>query len=327
VRLLVLGGTKFLGRAAVEAALARGHDVTLLNRGRTNPDLFPEATKLVGDRTGDLAALAAGEWDAVIDPSGYVPHVVRASAELLADRVGHYVFVSSISVYADLSGPRSEDDALAELGEAARDELAVDYSNYGALKALCEQEVTRLYAGRSAVVRAGLIVGAHDPTGRFNYWPHRVARGGDVLVPGPPERQVQFVDVRDLGSWLVDLGERRTAGTFNATRPGVSWGELFDGCARVTGSGARPVWVSDDFLLEQGVEQWLELPLWIADPGAPGMHQVAVGRALAAGLVVRPLDETIRAALAEAEPTAEAGLAPERETQLLAALGPVGPSG
>ena len=318
MRLLVLGGTKFLGRAVVEAALAREHDVTLFNRGRTNPKLFPEAERLRGDRASDLSALGGRAWDAVVDPSGYVPRVVQKSAESLRESA-RYVFVSSVSVYADFSGPVDEESPLAQLGDQPVDALAEDYSNYGALKALCEEAVRDVFGDRAVVVRPGLIVGAHDPTGRFTYWPHRLARGGDVLVPAPPARPVQFVDVRDLASWIVDLCEQGTSGTYNATNTGVPWGELVDTCRAVSGSDARFVWVPDDFLAEHGVGEWMELPLWLHDPAWVGMHLTDVSRALAAGLGFRPLAETVRGALEEAEPTPEAGLAAERERELLAA--------
>src|SRR6187431_3436201 len=218
MKLLVLGGTKFLGRAAVEAALARGHEVTLFNRGETSPELFPEAEKLGGDRGQDLSALEDRTWDAVIDPSGYVPHVVRSAAEALADSAGHYLFISSVSVYGDFSEPRNEDSPLEELADdKPADRLLDDYSNYGALKALCERAVEETLPDRHALVRPGLIVGPHDPTGRFTYWPHRIARGGEVLVPGPAWRQVQFVDVRDLAEWMVTAAETGLHGAFNAT--------------------------------------------------------------------------------------------------------------
>jgi 2'-hydroxyisoflavone reductase len=320
VRLLVLGGTKFLGRAAVETALARGHEVTLFNRGQTNPELFPEVEKLRGDRNGDLSALAGRTWDAAIDPSGYVPAAVRASAGLLRDAVGHYAYVSSVSAYADASGPvRENESPLAELGNMPADRLLDDYANYGALKVLCEQEATDAFGTRAAIVRAGLIVGPHDPTGRFTYWPHRIARGGEVLVPAPPERTVQFVDVRDLAEWMVGLAERGHGGTFNATHAGVSWGELAETCRDVAGSDARFVWVTDTFLGEHEVGEWMELPLWISDPEMLGLHLADVSLARAAGLRFRPLAETVRATLDEAEPTDDAGLKAEREAELLAA--------
>jgi 2'-hydroxyisoflavone reductase len=186
MKLLILGGTKFLGRATVEDALARGHEVTLFNRGETNPELFAEAEQLRGDREGDLAALEGRSWDAVIDPSGYVPRVVRESAELLADAVEQYVFVSSISVYAGQSGRNTEESPVGEIGDWPVDELVDDdgEGNYGPLKALCEDVVAEVFPGRHSNIRAGLLVGAHDPTGRFTYWPHRVARDGEVLAPG-----------------------------------------------------------------------------------------------------------------------------------------------
>ena len=309
MRLLVLGGTMFLGRAVADVALARGHELTLFNRGETNPGLFPEAERLRGDRKTDLSALTDRTWDAVIDPSGYVPAVVRASAELLRDS-GRYVFVSSVSVYADFSTGPTESSPLAQLGSMPVDEVSSDYSNYGPLKALAEAEVERVFGERALIVRPGLIVGPHDPTGRFAYWARRLARGGEILAPGPPERRVQFVDVRDLGSWIVDAAERGISGTFNATNEGVPWGELL--------AGAEVIWVSDGFLQEQGVGPWLELPLWLPDPEWAGMHGTDVGAAVAAGLRFRPLDETIRGA-ADARLEDGVGLTPEREAELLAA--------
>ncbi len=320
MKLLVLGGTKFLGRAAVEAALARDHQVTLFNRGETNPELFPEAEKLRGDREHDLSALGGRTWDAVIDPSGYVPHVVRASAEALADSAGHYLFISSVSVYADFSRPSDEDSPLEELAEdKPADRLLEDFSNYGALKVLCERAVAETLPDRNALVRPGLIVGPHDPTGRFTYWPHRIARGGDVLVPGPPERTVQFIDVRDLASWLIDLCEGKVDGRFNAINEGVSWRSLAETCREVAGSDATFTYVDGDYLLEQGVGEWMELPLWIQDPESVGMHRTDVSRATEAGLTFWPLEETVRGTLDEAETTDDAGMAPEREAELLAA--------
>jgi nucleoside-diphosphate-sugar epimerase len=319
VRLLVLGGTRFLGRAAVETALARGHEVTLFNRGETNPELFPEAEKLRGDRTQGLELLNGREWDAVLDPSGFIPSVVRASAEALADSTGHYLFVSSVSVYASLAEPTDEDSPVAELGDLPDDRLTDDYSNYGALKALCEQVVGDFFGERRAIVRPGLIVGANDPTGRFTYWPHRVARGGRVMAPAPPEAQVQFIDAKDLGSWLVDLSERRASAVYNATHPGRSWREVLETCREVSGSDASFEWVPADLLKEHEVGEWMELPLWIADPDAAAMHEVDVSRAVAAGLTFRPLEETVRDTLEHAAGVDGVGLTPEREAELLVA--------
>ena len=319
MKLLVLGGTKFLGRATVEAALARGHEVTLFNRGETNPELFPDTEKLRGDRTEDLSALTGREWDAVVDPSGYVPAVVRASAEKLSGQTGYYLFVSSLSVYADRSKPMVEDDAVEQLGDMPDDRLLEDYSNYGALKALAEQAVAETYPDAHATVRPGLIVGPYDPTGRFTYWPHRVARGGEVLAPAPAEEPTQIIDVRDLGDWIVSLCERRVGGVFNAAHPGVSRGQLLETCRSVAGVDADITWIDPDFLVEQGVGQWMELPLWIHDPDATYFDRVDTGRAIASGLTFRPLAETVRATLEEAETTDAAGLKPDRETELLKA--------
>jgi 2'-hydroxyisoflavone reductase len=319
VKILVLGGTKFLGRAAVETALERGHEVTLFNRGETNPELFPDVEKLRGDRAEDLSGLDGRRWDGVIDSSGYFPGVVRRSAEALSDS-GRYLFVSSVSAYADFSrGPR-EDSPRAELAEGHPvDEMLPEYENYGALKALCEDVVWEVFGDRATIVRPGLIVGPHDPTGRFTYWPHRVARGGQVLVPAPPDRTVQFVDARDLGAWLVELLERDEGGAFNGTRSRVSWAELLETCVAVTGSDAEPVWIPDEFLLQQEVGEWMELPMWLADPDWVGMNQADVSRAEAAGLVHRPLEQTIRGTLDEAEMTDDAGLKPQRERELIGA--------
>jgi 2'-hydroxyisoflavone reductase len=317
VKLLVLGGTQFLGRAAVEAALERGHEVTLFNRGETNPDLFPEAEKLRGDRAVD--PVPAGRWDAVVDTSGYLPGIVRASAEALRESVERYLFVSSISVYADFREGPDEESPRADLGDMPIDKMLPGYENYGPLKALCEDVVTEVYGERALVVRPGLIVGPHDPTGRFTYWPHRVARGGDFIVPGPPEGQVQFVDARDLGAWIVDVCERRESGAFNATQIGITWAELVESCLRVTGSDRRPVWIESGWLADQGVGQWMELPLWLHDPEFVGMNQADVSRALDAGLTFRPLDDIVQGTLELAETTDDAGLRPEREAELLEA--------
>jgi 2'-hydroxyisoflavone reductase len=309
LKILVIGGTKFLGRAVAEDALRRGHQLTLFNRGETNPGLFPEVEQLHGDRKRDLSLLAGRAWDAVIDPSGYVPADVRASAEELRD-AGRYVFVSSVSVYADFSTGPTESSPVAELGDMPADELAPDSSNYGPLKALAEAEVRDAFGERALIVRPGLIVGPHDPTGRFTYWARRLARGGEILAPGPPERLAQFIDVRDLAAWILDAIEQGLSGTFNATNEGVSWEELL--------AGADVTWVSDEFLQEHEVGPWMELPLWLPDPEWAGMHATDVSRAVAAGLRFRALGETIQGAV-EAPAEEGVGLTPEREAALLAA--------
>ena len=207
MRLLLLGGPKFVGYALIEAALAGGHEVTTFNRGRTSPERFPEIERLHGDRDGGLAALEGRTWDAVLDTSGYVPRLVGDSARLLAGSAGRYVFVSSIAYYADYREPRVESDPPEQLDGKPADRMLEDHSNYGALKALCEQAAEKAWPGKVASVRPGLIVGPGDPTDRFTYWPVRVARGGEVLAPGDGTTEVQFADVRDLGEWLVRCAE------------------------------------------------------------------------------------------------------------------------
>ena len=330
MKLLVLGGTKFLGRHVVEAALGRGDEVTMFNRGRLNPELFPEAERLRGDRDGGLDALRGGRWDAVVDTSGYVPRVVRASAELLAGSVGRYVFVSSISVYADFARPIDEGSPVAGLADEAVEEVTGE--TYGGLKALCERAVEEALPGRALHVRAGLIVGPYDPTGRFTYWPARVARGGEVLAPAPPERQVQFVDARDLAAWMLNMAEGGGAGVFNATGPDytLTMGRFLDECEGVSRAGARFTWVDGEFLVERGVQGWSGLPLWIPPSAERFRHFTAVNcdRAVAAGLAFRPVAETVRDTLAwhaagspglppGGDPTAVATLTPEREGELL----------
>jgi len=321
VRLLVLGGTKFLGRAAVEAALARGDEVTLFNRGETNPELFSEIEKLRGDRDGDLSGLGGREWDAVIDPSGYVPRVVRASAELLRGSVGHYLFVSSGSVYAEpFVAGYDESAPTVELDDPESEDVL---ANYGALKAACEQVVSEVFPDASTSVRAGLIVGPHDPSGRFPYWPLRLSRGGPVLAPAPPDQLVQFVDVRDLGAWLVKACADGIPGTFNASGEPVRLETVLAAC----GDGEL-VWVDEKFLLDQEVQPWMELPLWVPREAAAFL-QMSVARAVAAGLRFRPVEETARDTLAWARETGaelvtgttygSAGLDPSREAELLEA--------
>lgn len=311
MRLLLLGGPKFVGRALIDAALDAGHELTLFNRGRTNPDLFPDVEKLRGDRDGGLDVLGDREWDAVVDTCGFYPRVVGASARRMQDRVGRYAFVSSVSVYADVSDGGEEDSPLATVEDESTEDLGAEHERYGALKALCEREVVAAFGDRALVVRPGLIVGRQDPTGRFTYWPHRLARGGEILAPGPAERRVQFIDVRDLAEWTIRMLEDRRGGVFNATGAGVAWGALL--------AGANVTWVSDTFLMAQDVAEWMGLPLWIADPAWVGMHRIDVARAIAAGLRFRPLRETIEDTLEHASLVDGVGLEPDRERALLAA--------
>ncbi len=295
MRALVLGGTRFLGRAIVDALLAADHEPTLFNRGLTQPELFPDVEKLRGDRSADLSALEGREWDAVLDVAAYFPHEVRRSVEALRGRVGRYVFVSSVSVYADHSVPQAEGDAVAEL--APGDETDDGPETYGARKAACERIVVEEFGDAALVARPGLIVGPHDPTGRFTYWPHRVARGGEVLAPASPDYAVQFIDVRDLAALdrRSQRPKRRRRDVQRDRRDDASRRPARE-CIRVTGSDARLIWVPSDELLEAGAEEWMGVPLWIVSPGWEAVNRVPVSKALAAGLTLRPLADTIRGA-------------------------------
>ena len=342
MKLLILGGTKFLGRYVVEAALARGHEVTLFNRGQLNPELFPEVEKLRGDRDGGLDALRGRRWDAVVDPSGYTPRVVRDSVRLLSDAAEHYAFVSSVSVYRDTSVPGvCEDYPVGTIADGRlREAEALKQSEltaapffgeiYGALKALCERAAEESMPGRVLNVRAGLVVGPHDYSDRFTYWPRRVAEGGEVLAPGRADRQVQFIDVRDLAAWVLDMSEARKTGTFNAAGPDyrLTMGHLLDVCRGATGSDARFVWVDEQFMLDAGLEPWTEVPLWTPESDDVNRHfmGVSVEKAVAAGLRFRPLSETVRDTLVwdltrPADTQRRAGLAREREREVLDAWG------
>jgi 2'-hydroxyisoflavone reductase len=328
MQILILGGTVFLGRHLVEAALARGHDVTLFNRGQHNPELFPQVEKLRGDRDGDLAALAGRRFDAAIDTSGYLPRVVRASAELLAPNVGHYTFISSISVYAGFAKLGiDEDEPVGTLADPTSEEL--NGESYGPLKALCEQAAEAAMPGRTLVIRPGLIVGPDDPSDRYSYWPVRIARGGPFVAPERPGYLVQYIDVRDLAAWTIAMVEARRVGVYNATGPAAPQpiGELFDVCAAAAGSDATPVWASAALLAEHGVQPWMELPLWVPEgPEYAGFSAVSIARALAAGLSFRPAAATAADTLAwaaarPADHQWRAGLPAEKEAAILAALG------
>lgn len=322
MELLIIGGTMFLGRHLVDAALAAGHTVTLFNRGKTNPDLYPEVRKLRGDRrAGHLDALRDGRWDAVIDTCGYFPREVEALTAALGDRAGHYTFVSSISVYADFSKPNDELSPVGTTDEPEATEMTNE--TYGPLKALCEQAAEDALPGKVCVVRPGLIVGPHDPTDRYAYWPWRLARGGEVLAPAPPDQVAQIIDARDLAQWMVRLAEQRVTGVFNATSEPFRFEEMVDGCRAAAGSEAEVTWVDPQWLLEQKVTPWMELPVWIPPGiGSDSMHRSDVHRAVEAGLTFRSQEETARDTLAwlrtrPPEGTWQHTLTPEREADLL----------
>lgn len=325
MKLLILGGTVFLGRHLVDAALARSHEVTLFNRGQHNADWFHDVEKLRGDRDGDLSALQGRRWDAVIDTCGYVPRIVRASAELLADAVEHYTFISSISVYARLNQPSlDESTPVGQLDDETVEEITGE--TYGPLKALCEQTVANVMPGRGLNIRPGLIVGPYDPLDRFTYWVTRVARGGEVLAPGRPVRPVQIIDAQDLAEWNIRLVEQGQTGTYNTTGPDyrLTMEHMLDTCKTVTNSDATFTWVDDSFLLEAEVGPWGEMPLWLPENHENGgsILDVNIDRAVAAGLTFRPLAETIQDTFdwSTTRPTDHewrAGMSAAREAEML----------
>lgn len=322
MNLLILGGTRFVGRHLVEAAQARGHSLTLFNRGKSNPDLFPDVEMLTGDRDGGLDVLEGRRWDAVIDTSGYLPRLVGASADLLADAVSRYLFISTISVYPDDNPPPIGEDApLRELEDDTVEEITGE--TYGGLKVLCEQAVERALPDRTLLVRPGLIVGPHDPTDRFTYWVRRVARGGEVLAPGSPDAAIQFIDGRDLARWTIDMVEQEQTGMFNATGPAepLTWGEFLNACISATASDATLTWVDDDFLTAQGDDVFRQLPMWFP-AGASTLMQADISRAKSVGLEFRPIEDTILDTLtwAQTRPLSyewRAGLDDEQESALL----------
>ena len=320
MRLLILGGTRFLGRHIAEQALAAGHELTLLHRGRNGADLFPQARRVLADRNTDLAALDGGPWDAVIDTCGYFPRQLTSATDALRGRVGRYLFVSSISVYAGFAAGQDEDAPLATLPDPTIE--AVTGETYGGLKALCEQALFAALPGQALVARPGLIVGPRDPSGRFGYWPERIAEGGDVLAPGDPQAPVQLIDARDLAAWLLKQAADRSIGTFNLTGPArhLTMADLLELARSTLNPAARLRWVDEDFLRARGVEPWSDLPVWVGREES-GLHETRIDRALATGLQCRPLQDTLRDTLdwLRSTPTAvRAGLSREREAALLA---------
>ncbi len=335
--ILVMGGTGFLGPHFVEAARARGHKLTLFNRGKSNPtrfdgEEFRDIEQLRGDRKSDLSALEGERrWDAVLDTSAYLPADVTRSAGLLAPRVGQYVVISTISVYAGNDTPHADESAaVGTLADPAVTEITGE--TYGPLKALCEQAAEAVLPGRATVVRPGLIVGPGDPTDRFTYWPARGARGGEILSPGTPDDPTQFIDVRDLADFILHLIEQRTFGVFNAdSAPGaITMGSLIAACQQAGhdfSSSSSTTWVPADFLQQQNVRAWQDMPVWVPsvdDYAGFGMRSTA--RAQAAGLAYRPLETTVRDTLDwwmkqpdERRANPKAGLSPEREAGVLLA--------
>lgn len=330
MKVLVIGGTAFVGRSIIDSALSAGHDVTLFHRGQTNPGLFPGTRELLGDRDGGLDALPDERWDAVIDTCGYVPRIVEQSVRRLSGKVDRYVFISTISVYDDLGADSiDEDGPLATFADPEVE--TIDAETYGGLKVLCEQVVNQTFGKAATVIRPGLIVGPWDRSDRFTYWVERMVRGGRALVPDRLDQPVQWIDVRDLGEWTVRLAANGISGTFNATGPAdpTSLGSLLERTNHELGNRAELIPAPTSFLESQGVAAWTDLPL--VDPydgSADGMSRIDCSKAVRSGLTYRPLDETVRDTarwFGEGRPAGplKAGLAPDRETAVLEALAEV----
>jgi 2'-hydroxyisoflavone reductase len=328
MKLLILGGTGFLGPHIVEAAVARGHAMTLFNRGKTNPGLFPDLEKLHGDRKDDMSALQGRTWDAVIDTSGYVPADVERAAETLGKNVSHYVFISTTSVYAVLDRPGL--DETAPVGKVA-DPNTTEVTNetYGPLKALCEQAAEAAFPGRATSIRPGLLVGPGDPTDRFTYWPARLARGGEVLAPNSGHDPTQFIDARDLAAFVVTAIEDAAFGIYNADSQAgaLTMGGVLEACRKHAPEGTTLTWAPTGFLEKHNVAPWADLPIWLPATGAnAGFGRVSTAKAKAAGLTYRPLEATVADTLEwfgtlpeDRRAQLRAGLPPDREVAVLAA--------
>lgn len=323
MNLLVMGGTQFLGRAIVVAAIDAGHTVTLFNRGRSAPDLFPDVERLVGDRsTGDYEALAGRHFDAVIDVCAYYPRAVRELLDVVL--TDHFTLISTISVYADNSVlGQNESGALVELADASVEDVTGE--TYGGLKVLCERAAADALPERVLHVRSGLIIGAHDPTDRFTYWPWRIAKGGPVLCPTNADHALQMIDARDEAEWIIRSVERGLVGRFNVTgSDSVTFGGVFEAAKDVSASDAAFIWMTPDFIERNEIRPWQELPLWMPPEGAyAGFHHFSIDAALAEGLTFRPISDTIQQILdwqatLPADHQLKMGFSAEREQELLA---------
>ncbi|MGP4081128.1 SDR family oxidoreductase [Pseudalkalibacillus sp. R45] len=337
MKVLILGGTRFLGKALVEEALKRGHEITLFNRG-TNKEAFPEVEQLIGNRDSDVSILKNRKWDVVIDTCGFSPHQIKKIGAVLGDNIEHYTYISSISAYKDWIPPHITEDYLLQPMPPADKLKAVEegkispYEFYGELKVLCEKEAEKRWPGRVLHIRAGLLVGPFDYTNRLPYWVQRVAQGGKVLVPGRPDRPVQLIDIKDIATWVFNMAENRKAGTFNVTGPDyeLTIEELLNNCKAVTNSDAEFVWAEEQFILKHKVQPWTEMPLWIpehfplegeSEPCRGSFFLISIEKAVNAGLSLRPLEDTIfdvdQWERTRKDTERKAGLSREREQELL----------
>ncbi len=337
LRILVLGGTGFIGPYQVRYAAARGHKVTVFNRGRRQADLPDTVEHLQGDRNNDLKSLEGRAWDVVIDNPTTLPSWVRLSGQLLKDSCNQYIFISTVSVYADTSKVGMDETTRVEAYKGDKDPLAVtpeDVSQgsdqlYGALKALSEREAQKWFPNRATIIRPGLIVGPGDTSGRFTYWPVRVDRGGEVLAPGTPYDPTQIIDARDLSEWTIRMAEQGDIGVYNATGPEKPrpMGQMLHEIRQAVGSQARFTWVDQDFLRRHGVREWVDVPAWMPPrPATAGFATMSVARARAKGLTYRPLGVTakdtllwVKARAADLQQALRAGLEAEKEAEVLKA--------
>ena len=331
MRILILGGTGFIGPHQVEYAMSRGHNVTLFNRGKTNPTLFPTVEKLIGDRNAPdgYAALKGKTWDVVIDNPTQIPRWVRDAGEALKGSAKKYVFVSTLSTYKTRAKIGMTEADSAMLNEPAAADAEPPKASYGALKVRCENDAKAIWGDRALIVRPGLIVGPGDLTDRFSYWPIRIEQGGEILAPGTPNDAVAFIDQRDLTEFMIRLCEQNATGTYNVVGPGstLTIAEMLYGCKAVTTSSARFTWVDADFVLQNKLRPYGDLPVWMPPRGdSTGWARMDCAKAKSAGLTFRPLAETARDTLAyyhsespERQAALKAGLPPEKERDVLAA--------
>jgi 2'-hydroxyisoflavone reductase len=333
LRILILGGTGFTGPYQIRYALVRGHKVTTFNRGKTHPGETPaEVEQLIGDRNGKLDALKNRQWDVVIDNPTTLPAWVRDAAQILKGNVERYVFTSTISVYGEIkqgvdeSAPLSKYEGPDPYKETLEAMKASGFKTYGPLKALSEKEAEKWFPGKALIIRPGLIVGPRDETDRFTYWPVRIDRGGEVLAPGNPNDPIQFIDARDLAEWTIRMAENRETGIYNATGPAkpLGVGGMVDGIKEAEKSNATFAWVNEEFLTQQKVEPWSDMPVWTGKES--GLARTSIQRALSKGITFRPLADTARDTLAwfkslpqDRQSKLRAGLTPEREAEVLAA--------